>query len=55
MKMAGIAGIAQTGKQPEVAAMLHRLAHRGRAGKAIIEAKSGFCVRRWTADCRSGC
>lgn len=46
--MAGIAGIAQRGKQPEVEAMLHRLAHRGQAGKAIIEANETTLGVVWT-------
>ncbi len=46
--MSGIAGIAQAGKQTQVNQMLDKLAHRGPAGRAVVEANGATLGVVWT-------
>ena len=46
--MSGIAGIAATGKQEQVKAMLGAIQHRGRAGSEIVETKNATLGVVWT-------
>jgi hypothetical protein len=46
--MSGIAGIVGSGKQSQVERMLDRMAHRGPAGRDIIEARDCTLGLVWT-------
>ncbi len=48
--MSGIAGIAGPGKQAEVEQMLAKIAHRGPAGRKIIEVEGATLGIDWTAS-----
>jgi asparagine synthase (glutamine-hydrolysing) len=46
--MSGIAGIARAGEKKTVEAMLDRIAHRGRAGRGVIETENATLGVVWT-------
>jgi asparagine synthase (glutamine-hydrolysing) len=46
--MSGIAGITQSGKKEEVGKMLDIIAHRGKAGRKIIDIEGGTIGAVWT-------
>jgi len=46
--MSGIVGIARSGKQEEVKKMLDKIAHRGKAGRKIIDVEGGTLGVVWT-------